>query len=130
MRAIQRAMLPFYDSRSPCLILVRLMKRAHGARRERASSQVDSPTFGDTMWRCFHCLRRCLRQNLLLVRPGPDARARAFVGKTGWRGPAGLGPLRVHSSMAGVPAFLESLASSEEWPTQEMVDAIEPQVST
>jgi len=62
--------------------------------------------------------RRCLRQNLL-VRPGPLVGARAFVGKTGWRGPAGLGPPRVPSSMAGVPAFLESLVPSEEWPTQE-----------
>src|SRR5258708_27687322 len=81
------------------------MKRAHGERRERASSQVDSPTFGDNMWRCFHCLRRCLRQNLLLVRPGPLVGARAFVGKTGWRGPAGLGPPRVHISMAGGSPF-------------------------
>src|SRR6266705_2906595 len=103
----------------PLADAVRLMKRAPGERRECASSQVDSPTFGDNRWRCFHCLRPCQRQNLLLVRPGPLVGARAFVGKTGWRGPAGLGPPRVHISMAGVPAFLESLAPSEEWPTQE-----------
>jgi hypothetical protein len=35
------------------------------------------------MLRCFHYLRLCLRQNLLLVRPGPFVRAIAGVGKPG-----------------------------------------------
>src|SRR5712691_10188126 len=36
------------------------------------------------MLRCFHCLRLCLRENLLLVHPGPFVRAIVGIGKTDW----------------------------------------------
>jgi hypothetical protein len=77
-----------------------------GCSRARASSQVDSPTFSGNMLRCFRCLSRlCLRQNLLLVRPGPCGHAIAGVGKPGSTATPGGDPRKCVSVLPVFPLF-------------------------
>src|SRR5260370_10016065 len=55
--------------------------------------------------RCFHCLRLCLRQNLLLVRPGPFVRAIAGVGKPGSTATPAADPRKCVSVLPVFPLF-------------------------
>src|SRR6266568_2913381 len=100
-----------------------------GCGRAHTSPQVDSPTFGGNMLRCFHCLRLCLRQNLLLVRPGQCARAIAGVGKPGSTATPGgdlckcvsllpvfplFWPAPNYGGMANTSSFFQEVAHSSE----------------